>query len=79
MLMSILINKNVESKYRATTISSFNMLKNLPYLLTAYLLGALMDVITARYFALILGVILMITLFIWIVTSRKKPLPLVVK
>ncbi|EKD62432.1 MAG: major facilitator superfamily permease [uncultured bacterium] len=57
-LTSVVINENVESKYRATALSSFNMFKNLPYVLSAYLLGSLMDTITARNFAFVLGVLL---------------------
>ena len=40
---SILINQHTESSNRATTISTFNLFKNIPYVLTAYALGALAD------------------------------------
>jgi hypothetical protein len=54
-LTSVVFNRHIASKYRATTLSTFNMIKNLPYVLSAFALGALMDLITARVFALILG------------------------
>jgi len=58
----VLINKNTKSKYRATTISTFNMIKNIPYLLFAYLIGSLSGTISARYTALVLGLLLLFLL-----------------
>lgn len=40
---STIINHNTKSKYRATTLSSFNMIANIPYVLTAYVIGLWMD------------------------------------
>lgn len=57
-LSSTVINNSVPSKFRATSISTFNMIKELPYALTAFFIGGLMDMITARNFALILGILL---------------------
>lgn len=57
-LTSIIINKNTESKYRATTLSTFNMIKNIPYVLTAYFIGSLSDSISAKNSAFVLGIIL---------------------
>lgn len=57
-LTSIIINKNTESKYRATTLSTFNMVKNIPYVLCAYFIGTLSDSISAKNSAFVLGVIL---------------------
>lgn len=58
-LSSNIINNSVPSQFRATTISTFNMIKQLPYALGAFFLGALMDNITARNFAFILGILLL--------------------
>jgi MFS family permease len=55
-LSLVLFNQHIESKYRATVISTYNMFKNLPYVLTAYVLGILMQSITARNFAFIMGI-----------------------
>ncbi len=38
-----IVNRNVESKYRATAISTFEMVKKLPYISIAYFLGGLID------------------------------------
>lgn len=57
-LTSIIINKNTESKYRATTLSTFNMVRNIPYVLCAYFIGTLSDSISAKNSAFVLGVIL---------------------
>jgi len=37
------INNSISSKYRATTLSTYNMLINIPYILFAYVLGSLID------------------------------------
>jgi hypothetical protein len=59
-LTSIRINQNTKSKYRATTLSTFNLIKNIPYVLTAFLLGSLMDIHSPSWFALVLGMLLMV-------------------
>jgi MFS family permease len=61
-LSSNVINNSVPSQFRATSLSTFNMIKQLPYAFGAFFLGALMDNITARYFAFILGILLLILL-----------------
>jgi MFS family permease len=59
-LRSETINANTESKYRATTISTFNLLQNIPYVLTALLIGSLADTFSARTMALVLGILLLV-------------------
>jgi MFS family permease len=71
-LTSVVFNQHIPSKYRATTLSTYNMLKNIPYLLSAFLLGSLMDIITAKVFAFIMGVVILI--IISIQYFRIKPL-----
>lgn len=63
-LSSIMINRHTESKYRATTISTFNMIKNLPYVLTAAFIGHLMDVMSALVFAFYFGLALLVLLLV---------------
>src|SRR3989338_5145933 len=76
-MASVTINNNSESKYRATTISTFNMIKNIPYVLSAFFLGSLADQISARWLAAGLGAALLIMLvpqFLWrkvCVSSRR--------
>ena len=66
------INSFTESKYRATTLSTYNMIKNLPYVLTAFLAGKYSDLLGARHLSLILGIILITLLIIYLVSSKKK-------
>lgn len=63
-LTSIIINNNTESKYRATTLSTFNLIKSLPYVAVAYFMGYIMNIISAKVFASGLGVLLSIFLII---------------
>jgi MFS family permease len=62
-LASIAINKNTESKYRATTLSTFNMINNIPYVCTAFFIGSLADKFSAKTLSLYSGIILMTLLF----------------
>jgi hypothetical protein len=57
-LSSVVINNNTESKYRATTISTFNMIKNVPYVLTAYFIGGISDLLSAKIVSMYLGIAL---------------------
>lgn len=69
------INDTTLSQYRATTISTFNMLKNLPYVLSAFFIGRLMDIISARMFAMYFGLVLILVLVIQhFALYKKKPL-----
>lgn len=70
-MTSVIINKFTESKYRATTISSYNMIKNVPYVLSAFFLGSLMDAVTARVFALLLGSVMAVLLLVQFYRVRK--------
>ena len=59
-LTSVIFNRSIESKYRATTISAYNLIKNVPYALTAFAIGSYIDAVSAKTFALILGVLIML-------------------
>lgn len=67
-ISSVILNNNTESKYRATTLSTFNMMKNFPYMLGAFFIGTLMDVLTARIFTFGMGVVL---LFLILIQAKK--------
>ncbi len=58
---SSIINKTTESKYRATTLSTFQMLSKIPYVFISYYLGYLMDQWGVNGVAAILGVILLLS------------------
>lgn len=59
---SVRINAVIDSKYRATTLSTFSLLRNIPYVLSATLIGIMMNVYTAKLFSMYFGVILLIAL-----------------
>lgn len=69
---SELINQQTESKYRATTISTFNMIKNMPYVLSAFFIGHLMDIMSTRVFAFYFGLVLLLVLLLQKFTLDKK-------
>lgn len=71
-LASITINEQTESRYRATTISTFNMLRNLPYVALAFTLGALSDRFTAKNTASLMGIFLIALLLINWFHSRRN-------
>src|SRR3989338_607002 len=73
-ISSTLINKSVESRYRATTLSTFSMLQKIPYALSAFVIGGLMDLWSAKIFAFFLGIILVALITIQIKNSsfQKK-------
>lgn len=75
-LSSIAINDVTESKFRATTISTFNMMKNIPYALSAFLLGSLADAMSARMLTLWLGIILTVFLMGQMLLGNKKQITL---
>ncbi len=59
---SLIVNANVVSKYRATTLSSLKLLKNLPYAFAAYFLGVIMERSNARIFGFWLGIVMFIVI-----------------
>ena len=69
---SVIINNNTESKYRATTLSTFNMIKNIPYVLSAYIIGSLADTYSARNLAFGLGVVLLVFLVVQMGMRRLR-------
>jgi MFS family permease len=71
-LYSTLINNNTDSKFRATTLSTFNMIKNTPYVLTAFFIGSLSDKFSAKTIALYLGVILITFILIPLIPPKRK-------
>ncbi len=71
-LASISINQNTESKFRATTISTFNMIKNIPYVLSAYFIGSISDRFSAKTTGLYLGILLVIFIFIQLLFLNKN-------
>jgi MFS family permease len=54
---SVRINAVIDSRYRATTLSTFSLLRNIPYVLTATVIGMMMNFYTAKTFSMYFGVI----------------------
>lgn len=61
-ISSVVLNPLIESKNRATTLSTFSLLTQLPYAVLAYGIGNIIEKYSANYFALILGIALIILL-----------------
>ncbi|MDA1079577.1 MAG: MFS transporter [bacterium] len=52
---SVVINADTESKYRATTLSTFNMLSGVPYIFSGYFIGKFMVLYTVDTITAYLG------------------------
>ncbi len=75
VIQSDILNKYISSKHRATSLSTFNLLINLPYVFMASMFGWLADLYSVQKVIAILGVVLLIGLVINVVNfliGRKK-------
>ena len=57
---STILNQCTESRYRATTLSTFTMIQNLPYVLSAFFIGRLIDTLSVKVFSFWFGVIMVV-------------------
>lgn len=65
--VSVAINRQTESKYRATTLSTYALLNNIPYALGATGIGILMNIFTAKVFSQYLGIVVgLIVIVLWL-------------
>lgn len=74
-ITSEVINVNTKSKYRATTISTFNMLQNLPYVVMAFAIGSTIDRLSSQRFALWLGTVMAVVVgvqFVLLAQAKNK-------
>lgn len=71
-LSSEIINHNTDSAYRATTLSTFNLIQSIPYVLTAFFLGALADIYSAITLAFLLGLFLLFYLGVHVLLKRRN-------
>ena len=63
------INQTVDSKYRATTLSTFNMLKSIPYIFLAFFIGKAVDNYSAMKVSMWISIIfILITLIIYLIS-----------
>lgn len=68
--ISIIINKEIQSKYRATTISTLALFTKLPYVLTAIITGVMIEQGNLSTFTLLTAAILFVGAAITVVLSR---------
>lgn len=68
---SIIVNQNIESKFRATTISTLTLIKNIPYAFAAYFLGSVMENANVRSFNLWVGLSLLAVLTVTYIHERS--------
>lgn len=67
--LSIIINKKVNSKYRATVLSTVALITKIPYVLFSYALGISMDGGVLRDFALVVSLGVFASVFIPLILS----------
>lgn len=70
---SAFLNEKVESRYRATALSAFSMLKSLPYALSIYLISAATDLFPPAWVAFSIGCFFAFGVLInWVVFRPKE-------
>lgn len=67
---SVRINSVIESRYRATTLSTYSLIRNIPYVLFATGVGMMMNVLTAKTFSMYFGLLLTTALLIYAGINR---------
>lgn len=70
--ISEIINQRVASKERAITISTYNMLEKIPYLVAGYGIGVAMDLWSAKSFAFVFALLFAVILVPQVVLSFRK-------
>ena len=73
-IVSETVNQNTESKHRATTLSTFNLLTTAPYAIMVVSIGKLIDSFSARLIAFYFGLILFSTVAILYLNYSKEKL-----
>jgi MFS family permease len=71
VIQSDIVNQKVSSKYRATTLSTMNMLISLPYVLTAIVLGYFADLYSVQNVIFVLGVAMIFLVIIFSLNSWR--------
>lgn len=55
---SVRLNAVIKSKYRATTLSTYSLIRNIPYVIFATGIGVMMNLLTAKTFSMYFGTLL---------------------
>ncbi len=69
---SVILNPMIESKYRATTLSSLALVTGIPYVFVAIFAGQLAEEGMMEYFYLGIAIILLLTLIYYLFTAKFK-------
>ncbi len=69
---SVIMNREIASKNRATTLSTLNLLQMLPYGLTAGLIGGYIDLNGPNQMAWVMGIGMMVALVILLGLNQRK-------
>ena len=67
---SVRINAVIDSKYRATTLSTFGLIKNIPYIFSATFIGIAMTNYGTTIFSMYFGLIL-VGMLVFLYGSKK--------
>jgi MFS family permease len=67
---SVRLNSVIESRYRATTLSTYSLIRNIPYVIFATGIGMMMNLLTAKTFSLYFGVLLTAVLLFYAGITR---------
>ena len=71
-MRSMVINKYVESKYRATVISTFQFFVQIPYVLIAMFFGLMIEYSFVQTFYLLVTAVIFIAI-LWSMSYKIKP------
>lgn len=71
VIQSKVLNMRIASEHRATALSTFGMMRSIPYVLSAVFLGHLIDLYTAKNVVAILGVVMLVLLFVGVIYRKK--------
>ena len=72
IIQSDILNKYIISKHRATSLSTFNLLISIPYILMATVLGYVSDIYSVQNVIAGLGIILLVGIFWTVITYWSK-------
>lgn len=70
--VSIVVNDEIESKYRATALSTVALLAKVPYVLLAVIAGTMAEKGTFSYFCLGVGTVIMMSVLAGALMNIRK-------
>lgn len=70
--ISLIVNQHLESSSRATALSSISLLSKLPYVVTAFVAGQLIEAGVLWVFNLVLGLLVMLALIVTVINAVRQ-------